>query len=232
MRIVKCGLMILLALPGELVLAQQPTPQKTQTDSLAAAARRARAQQKEKPKAVVVWNDDNIASAESATISVVGPAAASGQESNQPANGKQTAVKPVVAAAHNPSLESDLNAAKEELKNLQTDLDLLQRKNQLDAAMYYGKPDYTSDTDGASQIKDEQDQIAAKQQAVDDQQKKVDDLQAQLDAQNRSTGDTEKSTDTGETSNSNSASSSTGNTSDTANTPDNTNSSDTGNVTK
>jgi len=210
MRIVKFRLMILLALSGRLVLAQQPAPQKTQTDSLAAAARRARAQQKEKPKAVVVWNDDNIASAESATISVVGPAATSGQESNQPANGKQTAVKPVVAAAHNPSLESDLNAAKEELKNLQTDLDLLRRKNTLDSATYYGKPDYSSDTEGASQIKDEQDQIAAKQQAVDDQQKKVDDLQAQLEAQSRSTGDT----------------------SDTANTSDNTNSSDTGNVTK
>jgi peptidoglycan hydrolase CwlO-like protein len=46
--------------------------------------------------------------------------------------------------------------------------------------MYYIKPDYASDTDGAAKLKDEQDQIAAKQQEMDDVQKKIDDLNAEL----------------------------------------------------
>jgi hypothetical protein len=66
------------------------------------------------------------------------------------------------------------------LATIKVDLDLLQRTYTLDSQMYYIKPDYASDTDGAAKLKDEQDQIAAKQQEMDDEQKKIDDLNAEL----------------------------------------------------
>jgi septal ring factor EnvC (AmiA/AmiB activator) len=46
--------------------------------------------------------------------------------------------------------------------------------------MYYVKPDFASDTEGAAKLKDEQDQIAAKQQEMDELQKKIDDMEAEL----------------------------------------------------
>ncbi len=198
MRLAQCGFVILLALPGGMVVAQQP-PQQMQTDSLAAAARRARAQNKEKPKAAIVWNNDNIASAKAAPINVVGQGATANEDSSHPASGSEPADKSSAAPGRRAALEHALAAAKEQLQSLQTDLDLLQRKNNLDEQTYYGTPDYASDTDGAAQLKEEQNQIDAKQQVVADAQKKVDELQAQLDALSDNTSDTGSANDAGNT---------------------------------
>lgn len=183
MRIAKCGLVILLVLPAGMAVAQQQQPpQQPQTDSLAAAARRARAQNKEKPKAAIVWNDDNISSTKNEPINILGHAAPADEDSSNPPATSGPAAKPAAAPANKASLDDALKAAKASLESLQTDLDLLQRKYTLDQMMYDGNPNSSKDKSGAAQLQDDQDQIDAKQQEVADAQKKVDDLLSQLDA--------------------------------------------------
>jgi hypothetical protein len=197
MKIAHWSIGILLVMPMGIAAGQaQPPAQDAQapapTDSLAAAAKQAREAKKDQPKSARVWNDDTIPKS-NAAISVVGQtpddnagaAAAPGDAAAAPpaaaANG--TVGAGGVAAAgggDRKALESSIANAKEKLATIKVDLDLLQRTYTLDSQMYYIKPDYASNTDGAAKLKDEQDQIAAKQQEMDDEQKKIDDLNAEL----------------------------------------------------
>lgn len=205
MRIAKWGLLILLVSPLEPASARQPkqqTPpssQQKQEDALAAAARRAREEKKEQPKAAKVWDNDNI-STTTGQINVVGQpgetaAAAVEQAAGEPvaaAQAPEPKPGPAAAAEDKSAIEGDLNAAKANLQNLKSGLDILQRKYALDQQMYYGKTDYASDTAGAAALKAEKDEVDAKQQEVAAAQKKVDELQAKLDAANRETPSTSK----------------------------------------
>jgi hypothetical protein len=191
MKIAHWGLGILLVMPMGIAVgqaqspsqdAQAPAPPPT-TDSLAAAAKQAREAKKDQPKPARVWDDDSVPKSNSA-ISVVGktpddtdgaaaaPAAANGAAG---AGGGTAA-----GAGNRRALESAIANAKEKLATIKVDLDLQQRTYTLDSQMYYIKPDYASDADGAAKLKDEQDQIAAKQQEMDEEQKKIDDLNAEL----------------------------------------------------
>ena len=196
MKIANWGLGALLVMPMGIAAGQaQPPSQDAQapapTDTLAAAAKQAREAKKDQPKPARVWNDDTIPKS-NAAISVVGQtpdetagtAAAPGDAAAAPAaaaaNGSAGAGG---GAGSRAALESAIANAKEKLATVKVDLDLLQRTYTLDSQMYYIKPDYASDTDGAAKLKDEQDQIAAKQQEMDDVQKKIDDLNAELSNQ-------------------------------------------------
>jgi DNA repair exonuclease SbcCD ATPase subunit len=189
MRIAHCGLLLLLAAPLA-AAAALPSPAapaqdtQNQSDALAAAARRAREQQKDQPKAAKVWDNDNIP--QSGGVEVVGPAAPSSAASPSSAaesvKAEAPAAKPDEKAAkakEKSKLDSQLKAAKDDLKNLQTQLDFLQRKYSLDQHSFYQNPNYSSDAAGAANLKDEQNQIDAKQQAVQAAEDKVADLEAQ-----------------------------------------------------
>jgi hypothetical protein len=138
-----------------------------------------------------VWNDDTIPKSNGA-ISVVGQtpaddsanaAAATGDAANAAtsATGSAGAGGGAAAGAGNQrALETSIQNAKDKLATTKVDLDLLQRTYTLDSQMYYIKPDYASDANGAAKLKDEQDQIAAKQQEMDEEQKKIDDMEAEL----------------------------------------------------
>ncbi len=78
------------------------------------------------------------------------------------------------------AIQSDLAAAKAQLQTAKADLDILQRKFNLDSQTYYGKPDYAADQEGAASIDAEKGQVEAKQQEVADAQMKVDQLEAKL----------------------------------------------------
>jgi hypothetical protein len=196
MKIAHWGLGILLVMPMGIAAgqapapsqdAQAPTPTPTASDSLAAAAKQAREAKKDQAKPARVWNDDNVPKASDA-ISVVGQTPAEGDGDNaapapgDAANGAAAANGSAVTtgAARRAALEGSIANAKEKLATVKVDLDLAQRTYTLDSQMYYIKPDYASDTDGAAKLKDEQDQISAKQQEMDEQQKKIDDLEAEL----------------------------------------------------
>ena len=196
MKIAHWSLGILLVMPMGIAAGQaQPPAQDAQapapTDSLAAAAKQAREAKKDQPKSARVWNDDTIPKS-NAAISVVGQTP--DDNAGAAAAGDAAAAAPAAAAngsagagggaaaggGDRKALEGSIANAKEKLATIKVDLDLLQRTYTLDSQMYYIKPDYASDTDGATKLKDEQDQIAAKQQEMDDEQKKIDDLNAEL----------------------------------------------------
>ncbi|MGB9242205.1 MAG: hypothetical protein WCC03_02550 [Candidatus Acidiferrales bacterium] len=84
------------------------------------------------------------------------------------------------ASAEVATIQSDLAAAKAQLQTAKADLDILQRKFNLDSQTYYGKPDYAADKEGAAAIDAEKGQVEAKQQEVADAQMKVDQLEAKL----------------------------------------------------
>src|SRR6202034_2802044 len=191
MKIARWSIGLLLILPFGLSAAQQGDQQSTQqpaNNSLVDAARRTREQKKEQPKAVHVWNDDNVP--KTVGVSVVGqtPAAesASGPAStaaNSTASGQNPAAAAAAPAPEDlAAVTAELTSAKDHLKSLQTDLDILQRKNTLDEQMYLSKPEHENDKEGAALLKGEQDQITALQTEIVEAPKKVDELQAKLSA--------------------------------------------------
>lgn len=189
MRIACSGLLVLLALPVGIASAQQQQPPQQQTDSIAEVARRTREQKKEQPKPIKVWDNDTMPNAPGA-ISVVGESAGTGGDSgNQPAaNAPAAGSTPGAGAANSgekstkdaKALLASLSAAKDQLQSLKTELSILQRQYDLDAQMYYGKPNYVADREGAAKLADEKSQLDAKQQEVDAAQKKVDQLEAEI----------------------------------------------------
>jgi hypothetical protein len=78
------------------------------------------------------------------------------------------------------AIQADLAAARSQLQTAKADLDILQRKFNLDSQSYYGKPDYAADKEGAATIDAEKGQVEGKQQEVADAQMKVDQLEAKL----------------------------------------------------
>jgi hypothetical protein len=207
MNIARWGIAVLLAWPAGIAGAQQQSAAQTtaesdqkqdqnQQDPLAEASRRTREQRKQQPKAAKTWDNDNIPTTPDA-ISVVGEPNSTG-ETPEKASSEKTASQSGAAAGSEKSgasknsteantieqrkaaLTKQLAHAKESLQSLTTDLDILSRKYTLDQQTYYGKPDYSSDTEGAVKLKVEESQITSKKQEVADAQKKVDDLTAQL----------------------------------------------------
>ncbi|MGB8523198.1 MAG: hypothetical protein WCD43_09540 [Candidatus Acidiferrales bacterium] len=201
MKIARWGLGILLVMPlsgwaGQQQSSQQST-QQAPADPVAEAARRAREQKKDEGKTAHVWNNDDIPKTNG--VSVVGetPAAGAGASAGDTSSGANPGPAPGVApngdagaaAPGQPAasektgaIAAELVTAKEQLKSLQTDLDIAQRKYALDEQTYLSNPQHQDDVAGASQLKDEEDQIAAKQQEIADSQKKVDEIQARLTA--------------------------------------------------
>jgi hypothetical protein len=189
MRIACSGLLLLLALPVGMASAQQQQPLPQQADSIAEAARRSREQKKEQPKPAKVWDNDTMPT-KPGGVNVVGPSSPSSDASgNLPAaNAQAAASAPEASAAKSgeksgkdiKALQASLAAAKDQLQAVKTELDILQRKFNLDSQMYYGKPNYVADTEGAAKLADEKSQVDAKQQEVDTAQKKVSQLEEEL----------------------------------------------------
>jgi predicted RNase H-like nuclease (RuvC/YqgF family) len=173
---------------GQAQAPSQEAPAPAPTDALAAAAKAAREAKKDQTKPTRVWNDDTIPKSNGA-ISVVGQtpaddsanaAAATGDAANAASPATGAGGGAAAGAGNQRALETSIQNAKDKLATTKVDLDLLQRTYTLDSQMYYIKPDYASDADGAAKLKDEQDQIAAKQQEMDEEQKKIDDMEAEL----------------------------------------------------
>jgi hypothetical protein len=187
MRTARWSLGILLLVPMGFASAQsEPPPQnppaQATASSLGNAARQARDAKKDQAKPARVWDNDSVPKAGD-QISVVGekPGEAEGDAAVNAAPAENAAASGEAAGGVKSShLADDVKNAKERLATIKVDLDILQRTYTLDAAMYYGKPDYSNDTDGAAKLKGEQDAIATKQQEMDEQQKKIDELEEAL----------------------------------------------------
>ena len=166
-----------------------------QQDPVAAAARRARERKEQKQdqsKTAKVWDNENIPTKPD-SITVIGESGSVNATTDQ-GNSETSAATPAAAsdatsqdaksaeadAKEKAAISSQISQAKEHLQSLNTDLDLLTRKNALDQQMYYNKPDYASDKQGGTNLKDEQDQIDAKKQEIAEEQKKIEELTSKL----------------------------------------------------
>jgi len=161
--------------------------QVAQPDPLAAAARRAREQQKTAPKAAKVYTNDNLPT--NATISFVGAPASSASGTNGADSQAGSAPSAPAAQAAAPESgekkaqdEAALVSAKAQLESEKKDLDIDQRKYALDDQMWLSSPNHDGNSDGATNLQNEQDAISAKQDEVTAAQKVVDDLESRLNA--------------------------------------------------
>jgi hypothetical protein len=204
MRIMRSvlGLGILLAVPTGAIFAQAATPPspaaqaeapvaQSSSDALGAAAKLARDDKKDQAKPARVWDNDNIPKA-GHEISVIGQKSDAANDGSADAaagaavpntNGAVVAGAtgtPDNAAKNGEHVHAQIDSAKEKLASLRTDLDLMQRTLVLDSQMYYGKPDYSNDTEGARKLQDEQAQIAEKQQTIEEVEKQIAELESQL----------------------------------------------------
>jgi hypothetical protein len=189
MKALRWSLGLLLLVPA---VSMPARAQQAAAPSSAASPADAKSDQDAKPKKARVWDNDNIPKSGD-EISVVGPAQpASGAsaDANAAANGANgNAAAPAAGAAPAPASNGDgkrktdkdarIEAAKQKLDNLKKDMELAQRKYNLDSDTYYGKPDYATDREGAEQLKTEKDALAAKQDEVDAAQKELDQLQVE-----------------------------------------------------
>ncbi|HEV2299171.1 MAG TPA: hypothetical protein VGR72_11715 [Candidatus Acidoferrales bacterium] len=162
---------------------QSQQEQSKQSQSVAEAARKAKEQQKTAPKAQTVWTNDTVGSVQG-TVNVVGQqsAAAGAAKTGAAAAGAEAAATPTASAEDIAKLQSQLADAKKNLDSVKTDLDISQRKYNLDAAQYYGTPNYAANKQGQTMLDGEKSAIAAKKQDVDAAQKKATDLETQIRA--------------------------------------------------
>jgi hypothetical protein len=151
--------------------------QAPQDQSVADAARQARAAKKNaaaKPAKVISDDDIDVKSVKPGAEGLnVGSAPRSDAVPPAPAAVAAVEARDAAAAAaeDNPTVKAgespEIARAKEEVKEIEKQLDLLQRGFALDQDSYYSKPGYADDRDGKAKLDAEQQQINDKQQELD-----------------------------------------------------------------
>jgi hypothetical protein len=164
-----------LVLPALLAATLLPAAAHAQSDSsqsVAEAARKAREKKKNAEKPVKVITDDTL------EVKKGDVQSATAEEPRIPGS-PETSTQPAAASANTqgPKSASDEEktratlkervALKEKIKNVQGDLDLLQREYQLDQDSYYSQVDYAKDTAGKEKLDAEKQKISDKQQELD-----------------------------------------------------------------
>src|SRR5216683_7176139 len=146
--------------------------QSHDTQSVAEAARKARAQKKNTEKAPKVITEETLdvkkgdvqsATAEQPRI----PGTPETQAQSTPANAPSSAVQSEKKASEDEKLAKELAALKEQIKQAQGDLELLQREQSLEQDNHYSKTDYAHDTAGKAKLDSLKQQISEKQQELE-----------------------------------------------------------------
>ena len=171
-----------LALPVVLAATLLPAAafaQSQDTQSVAEAARRARAHKKntEKPAKVITEETLDVKKGDVQSATAEQLRIPGSPETQAPAAGAANAQGGASGDAQgskNPSEDEKGRAAlkervalKEKIKDLQSDLDLLQREYQLDQDSFYSSPDYAKNTSGKEKLDGMKQQIGNKQQELD-----------------------------------------------------------------
>ena len=189
-------LLSLMASAGIAVARPQAAADKPQSETPAQAARKARELKKADTKATHVWDNDNI-SAPSNAIEVIG------QDPNAPAPDANAATDQNAAAASGaPALSPDevahiqqaIKEAQEKIEDLKKDVNLTQRTYDLDAQMFYGKPDFKEDKDGQRSINNKKAALEDKKQQLRLTQQMLAELQAKIGAPPAKVPDTKPAT--------------------------------------
>jgi uncharacterized coiled-coil protein SlyX len=152
-------------------------------DSVAEAARRARAQKKNAEKPAKVITDESLEVRKGDVQS------AAAEQLRMPGT-PETPVQPAPANAapsaaprsEDEKLAKELAALKEQIKQAQSDLDLVQREQALQQDTYFSNPDYVHDTAGKAKLDAIKQQIADKQQELDRLKARLAELQPAIPA--------------------------------------------------
>jgi glucose/arabinose dehydrogenase len=181
---------ISLCLAGSVVLASALLPGAgfaQSQDSVAEAARRSRAQKKnsENPRKVVTdetleVKKGDVQSAAAEQPRMPGTPVTPAQPA--PANAPSTAASSEKKGSEDEKLAKELAALKGQIKQAQSDLDLVQREQALQQDTYFSNPDYAHDTAGKAKLDAMKQQIADKQQELDRLKARLAELQPQGDS--------------------------------------------------
>jgi hypothetical protein len=157
-----------LALPvilGATLFSTAATAQFQDSQSVAEAARRAREQKKTAAKpAKVVTDDDVKPAAPAASESAPAPAAANASNTQAASTGAGSAAAP---GPKDEKAAKELVEVKALIKEIQGDIDLLQREQSLEQDSYFSNPDYSRDTAGKAKLDSIKQQVTDKQQALE-----------------------------------------------------------------
>jgi hypothetical protein len=174
--------------------------QSENAPSVAEAARRAREQKKNTAKPNRTLTNDDIPSAPAGSSNTAGSQAStttsaqpSASSTEAPANSANTAAPGNADTAQTTKTSENqtadqkkavnaaaLERAKKELAQALNELDVMQRKNVLDADSYYSKTDFGSDKGGKANLDAEQTQIGSKKEAAEKIKARVMELQELL----------------------------------------------------
>jgi len=147
----------------------QAATKPQQTETTAEAARKAREEKKSAGKQRV-WDNDNI-SLPMSDVEVIGPnTIAPATDASGEASADQTAnnatAQPALSPEELAQAQQSIKELQDKIADLKQDVDLAQRKYTLDAAMFYGKPDFVEDQDGQKAINREQAGVDDKKQQL------------------------------------------------------------------
>lgn len=140
--------------------------QSQDSQSVAEAARRAREQKRTPAKPAKVITEDDV---KPATPAASEPVPASGAPA-PPAVNPSAAQAPGGSAAPDAKDEKsskEIADLKEQIKQTQSDFDLLQRQLSLEQDNYFSKPDYTHDIAGKAKVDGLKQQVGEKRQELD-----------------------------------------------------------------
>ena len=142
--------------------------QSQDTQSVAEAARRARMQKKAPAKPAKVITEDDVKPATPSN-----PSAPGSPDATAPASSATSTVSAPAASsstgtdAKDQKDSKEVTALKAQIKQVQGDLDLLQRELSLENDRFYSNPDYAHDTVGKAILDELKRQVGDKQQELD-----------------------------------------------------------------
>ena len=165
-----------MVLAGFFLLLWQLAAQTTQEPSIADAARANRAEKKATPTAGKVITNDSLGPAvstaatanssssqpspsEAPTADAASPAA----DSKSPAGASQPELSPADAE----KLKAEVAGLKQQLKEGQSEVELMKRLVDLDKDAYFSQTDFARDTQGKAKLEAEQDDLKQKEEAFE-----------------------------------------------------------------
>jgi hypothetical protein len=177
----------LLALLAATLLPAAAFSQPQDSQSVADAARRAREKKKTQAKPAKVITDEtldvkkgDVQSAVAEVPKMPGAPEPNAQSANNAPSANADTPSTATKDSEEEKLKKELAAVKEQLKQAQSDVDLLQREYRLDQDTFYSNVNYASDAAGKQKLDDEKQQISDKQDEVARLKEKLASLQRSL----------------------------------------------------
>jgi hypothetical protein len=163
---------------GSCFFAANLAAQTPDVPSIADAARQNRAQKNAAPKTAKVITNDTLSPATPqstattpASATAAAPSPTAPDSSAAPAN--PTPASPEATSADSEKLKAELAAIKQQFKDKQSEVDLLQRLLKLDQDAVQSKPDSTRDLDGKAKLEAELNELKSKQGELEELKAKL-----------------------------------------------------------